>query len=154
MKSIEGNFDNKKVNQLLKTHFIELRSVSPLGSTHVLDIAGLKNKSIRFWSLWIDTELFGCGALKILSKEEGELKSIRVSDKFRGKGFGEKIIKHLISKSKKLKLKILKVETGSGEFFLPARKLFKKCGFVNCKPFAHYQDDPNSCYMELNLYLN
>ena len=92
--------------------------------------------------------------LKILSKEEGELKSIRVSDKFRGKGFGEKIIKHLISKSKKLKLKILKVETGSGEFFLPARKLFKKCGFVNCKPFAHYQDDPNSCYMELNLYLN
>ena len=48
MKSIEGNFDNPEVNELLVKHFIELRSVSPEGSTHVLDIAGLKDPSIMF----------------------------------------------------------------------------------------------------------
>ena len=48
MKSIEGNFDNPEVDELLRKHFIELRSVSPAGSTHVLDIDGLKNPSITF----------------------------------------------------------------------------------------------------------
>ena len=48
--SIENNFDNSEVNELLIKHFIELRSVSPEGSTHVLDIAGLKDPSIKFWS--------------------------------------------------------------------------------------------------------
>ena len=57
MKTIEGNFDNPEVNQLLKKHFIELRSVSPEGSTHVLDIEGLQNKSIKFWSIYENDEL-------------------------------------------------------------------------------------------------
>lgn len=47
MKSIENNFDDPKVNELLNKHFIELRSVSPEGSSHVLDIPGLKDPSIR-----------------------------------------------------------------------------------------------------------
>ena len=40
-KSLEGNFDNPKVHELLRLHFIELRAASPEGSAHVLDIAGL-----------------------------------------------------------------------------------------------------------------
>ena len=85
MKSIENNFDDPKVNELLNKHFFELRSVSPEGSTHVLDIAGLKDPSIRFWSLWEHNELLGCGAIKIFNDEHGEFKSIRVADKFRKK---------------------------------------------------------------------
>ena len=42
LKSIVGNFDNPEVHELLVKHFIELRSVSPEGSTHVLDIVVLK----------------------------------------------------------------------------------------------------------------
>ena len=56
MKSIENNFDDPLVNDLLIKHFIELRSVSPEGSTHVLDIPGLKDPSIKFWSLWEKNE--------------------------------------------------------------------------------------------------
>jgi len=95
MKSIENNFDHPLVNELLRKHFIELRSVSPKGSAHVLDIPGLKTSSIRFWSLWERDKLVGCGALKFLDKEHGEFKSIRVADKFRNNGMGEKIISHL-----------------------------------------------------------
>ena len=151
MKSVEGNFDDPQVNELLKKHFVELRSVSPAGSTHVLDIAGLKDQTIKFWSLWDKNELIGCGALKFLEKGHGEFKSIRVADKFRGKGIGKKIIQHLIKESKALEIKKLSIETGAGDFFIPARKLFLDFGFKPCQPFAHYKTDPNSCYFSLNL---
>ena len=149
MKSIEGNFDNSEVLELLNKHFIELRSVSPEGSAHVLDIEGLKDKNIKFWSLWEDNLLMGCGALKFLNKEHGEFKSIRLIDSFRKKGNEIKILKHLIFEAKKLNIKKISLETGTGDFFAPARKLFNKCGFKLCKPFAHYKEDPNSCYMSM-----
>tara|TARA_B110000483_G_scaffold193568_1_gene230367 strand:- start:97 stop:564 length:468 start_codon:yes stop_codon:yes gene_type:complete len=152
LKSIEGNFDNLEVHKLLIKHFIELRSVSPKGSTHVLDIAGLKDPSIKFWSLWEKNNLMGSGALKFLDKEHGEFKSIRVSDKFRSKGNGLKIINHLINEAKKLNVKRLSLETGAGDFFLTARELFNKCGFKPCKPFSHYKNDVNSVYMTMLIY--
>ena len=149
LKSIEGNFDNSEVHELLIKHFIELRSVSPKDSTHVLDIEGLKDPSIKFWSLWEENNLIGSGALKFLDKEHGEFKSIRVNDKFRKKGNGSKVINHLINEAKKLNIKKLCLETGSGKFFVPARKLFVKCGFKVCEPFSNYEDDVNSVYMSM-----
>ena len=149
LKSIEGNFDNTEVHELLIKHFIELRSVSPKGSAHVLDIAGLKDPSIKFWSLWEKNDLVGSGALKFLDKEHGEFKSIRINDKFRNKGNGTKVINHLINEAKKLNIKKLSLETGAGDFFLNARKLFTKSGFEDCDPFSHYKNDINSVYMTM-----
>jgi len=146
LKSIEGNFDHPEVNDLLTKHFIELRAASPEGSAHVLDIPGLRIPSIKFWSLWENKKLFGCGALKFLSKEHGEFKSIRVHENFKNQGNGIKIIQHLISEAKKLQIKRISIETGAGRFFEPARKLFKKCNFETCDPFAHYKKDINSLY--------
>ena len=149
LKSIEGNFNNPEVHEFLINHFIELRSVSPKGSAHVLDIAGLKDPSIKFWSLWEENDLMGSGALKFLDKEHGEFKSIRVSDNFRGRGNGIKVINHLINEAKKLNINRLSLETGAGDFFLTARKLFSKCGFEPCEPFSHYKKDINSIYMTM-----
>ena len=149
LKSIEANFDHPEVNKLLTKHFIELRTVSPEGSAHVLDIHGLKNPTIKFWSLWQNDNLFGCGALKFLDKEHGEFKSIRIHDNFRNQGQGVNVINHLINEAKKLKVKRLSIETGAGDFFIPARKLFKKTGFAVCEPFAHYKEDINSVYLTM-----
>ena len=96
----------------------------------------------------------GCGAIKFLSKEHGEFKSIRVSDEFKGKGNGLKVINHLINEAKKLGIKRLSLETGSGKFFLAARKLFNKSGFRTCDPFSHYKEDINSVYMTLLINNN
>ena len=146
LKSIEGNFDHPEVNELLRKHFIELREASPKGSTHVLDIPGLKIPSIKFWSLWENDKLMGCGALKFLNNDHGEFKSIRVHDDFRNKKNGIKVINYLIIEAKKLKVKKLSIETGAGKFFAPARKLFNSSGFKPCPPFAHYKEDINSLY--------
>ena len=145
-KSIEGNFDHPEVNELLKKHFIELRAASPEGSAHVLDIPGLKVTSIKFWSLWENDKLIGCGALKFLDKDHGEFKSIRVHNDYRNKGNGIKVIKHLIEEAKKFNIKRISIETGAGKFFEPARRLFKSCNFEPCEPFAHYKKDINSLY--------
>ena len=147
LKSIEGNFDNPEVNELLIKHFIELRAASPEGSAHVLDIPGLKDPSIKFWSLWEKEKLFGCGALKFLDTHNGEFKSIRLHDNFRKKGNGMKLIKHLIDEAKKVNIKKISIETGAGKFFEPARKLFYECNFKPCEPFAHYKKDENSIYL-------
>jgi putative acetyltransferase len=151
LKSIEGNFDNSEVHELLTKHFIELRAASPEGSTHVLDIPGLKDKSIKFWSLWQDEMLMGCGALKFLEKDHGEFKSIRIHDNFRRMGNGINVINHLINEAKKLNITKLSIETGAGEFFKPARKLFNQCGFKKCDPFAHYKEDINSVYLTKSI---
>ena len=147
LKSVEGNFDHPEVNELLTKHFIELRAASPEGSAHVLDIPGLKDPSIKFWSLWENENLFGCGALKFLDKEHGEFKSIRMHENFKNKGNGIKVVNHLINEAKKLNIRRLSIETGAGNFFIPARKLFKRCDFKTCKPFADYKDDVNSIYL-------
>ena len=149
LKSVEDNFDNPEVHDLLVKHFIELRSVSPEGSAHVLDISGLKDQSIKFWSLWESDELMGIGALKFLNKTHGEFKSIRVNDKFRNKKNGLKVINHLINEAKKLDIRKLSLETGAGVFFTPARRLFITCGFKLCAPFSHYVKDINSVYMSM-----
>jgi len=92
-------------------------------------------------------KLIGCGALKFLDNEHGEFKSIRIHDNFRNQGQGINVINHLINEAKKLKIKRLSIETGAGDFFIPARKLFKKTGFTACEPFAHYKKDINSVYL-------
>ena len=147
LKSIEGNFENPEVHELLTKHFVELRAASPEGSAHVLDIPGLQVPSIKYWSLWQSNKLMGCGALKFLDNKHGEFKSIRIHDNFRNKGYGINVINHLINEAKKLRIERLSIETGAGEFFKPARKLFKQCGFEICKPFAHYKEDINSVYL-------
>ena len=123
-KSLEGNFDNPKVHELLSKHFVELRAASPKGSAHVLDIPGLKISSIKFWSLWQDENLIGCGALKFLEEGHGEFKSIRIHDEFRNKGYGIHVIDHLINEAKKLMIKRLSIETGAGNFFFTSQETF------------------------------
>ena len=103
--------------------------------------------SIKFWSLWENENLLGCGALKFLDKNHGEFKSIRVHDDYRGKGYGKRIVNHLIDNAKILRIKRLSIETGAGNFFAPARKLFESCGFKPCPPFAYYKEDINSLYL-------
>ena len=41
----------------------------------------------------------------------------------------------------------LSLETGSQDFFVPARELYARHGFGACAPFGSYVDDPNSVFM-------
>ena len=61
------------------------------------------------------------------------------------------MMRHIIAAAQASGMSHLSLETGSSDYFLPARALYKRHGFVECPPFANYILDPNSVFMTLNL---
>lgn len=145
------DLNGPEIEQFLKEHIADMQSVSPPESKHALDLDGLKVPEITFWSVYSDKRLIGCGALKELDKNCGEIKSMRVSANARAIGVGSKVLRHIIGVAEYRGYRLLKLETGSMEYFQPARNLYLKFGFRYCKPFGVYKEDPNSVFMELNL---
>ncbi|WP_428243531.1 GNAT family N-acetyltransferase [Gynuella sp.] len=140
-----------EIKAFLEEHIEDMKSTSPPESKHAIDIDGLKAPDITFWSAYEDRQLIGCGALKELNHQCGEIKSMRVSTAIRAKGIGSKILNHIIAVAQSRGYHSLKLETGSMEYFSPARNLYIKNGFRYCDPFAEYTLDPNSVFMELKL---
>ena len=139
------------VQALLAEHLECMYRVSPPESVHALDLAALRQPDVTFWSIWIGPALAGCGALKELNVEHGEIKSMRTASALRGKGVASMLLQHLIQEAKGRGYRRLSLETGPMDYFLPARKLYEKFGFVVCGPFADYKKDPNSTFMSLSL---
>jgi len=132
---------------LIGLHLAGMHDSSPPESVHALDIDGLRDPSITFWSAWIGGELAGIGALKAIDAERGELKSMRVDDRFRGSGVGRAIVHHIIAAARERGMTSLWLETGSPDDFVPAQRLYESEGFTRCGPFEGYSDDPFSVFM-------
>lgn len=143
------NLDGREIAAFLDEHLTEMRAVSPPESKHALDLDGLKAPGITFWSVYHDERLVGCGALKDVDSEWGEIKAMRVRASARGTGVGSYILRHIIGVAEKRGYSALRLETGSMDYFLPARNLYLKFGFTYCEPFGDYEEDPNSVFMEL-----
>jgi putative acetyltransferase len=138
----EGELDREDVRALLDQHFAEMRAGSPPEACHVLPIDGLKDPSIRFFSLRDNGELLGCGALKRLEPGHGEIKSMRTADSALGRGVGKTILNHLIASARGEGMVRLSLETGSTEQFAAANRLYEKEGFERAGPFGSYADTP------------
>jgi len=125
--------------------------VSPRESRHALDLDGLRKPEITFWSVWRGKELAGCGALKELDAGHGEVKSMRTATAHLRKGVAAAVLQHIIAEAKRRRYRKLSLETGSMEYFEPARQLYQKFGFRKCVPFADYREDRNSVFMTMAL---
>jgi putative acetyltransferase len=132
---------------LLGDHVADMRSESPEDSCHVLDLDGLRQPEITFWTVWDGDRLAGCGALKELDATHAEIKSMRTVEAYRGRGVGSAMMRRILEAAAFRGYSRLSLETGFGEFFAPARALYEKFGFAVCPPFADYRDDPNSYFM-------
>lgn len=140
-----------EIRALLEAHLATMRSLSPPESIHALDLEGLRRPEITFWTIWEGDALVGCGALKRLSPDEGEIKSMHTAAAHRGKGVAEAMLLHILAEARAQGLRRLNLETGSQPGFEPARRLYAKHGFAFCGPFGDYQADPNSVFMTLAL---
>ena len=136
---------------LIAFHLDGMHDTSPPESVHALDIDGLRHPSVTFWSAWIDGELAGIAALKSIDAERGELKSMRVDDRFRGSGVGRALLRHLMAEARGRGMTSLWLETGSPDDFVPAQRLYESEGFAQCGPFEGYSDDPFSVFMTRTL---
>lgn len=77
--------------------------------------------------------------------------SMRTARAARWQGVGSAMLRHLLDVALVRGRRRVLVETGSQEFFAPARRLYARHGFVVRGPFAGYVQDPNSVFMELRL---
>lgn len=147
MRIEEGGLDDERVIALLKVHVTRARAETAACSAHALDVSGLKHPAIRLWTIWEGETLLGTAALRRLDAGHGEIKSMFVADAARRKGAGSAILTHVLAQAKAMGMGRASLETGSWDYFAPARALYAKHGFVECGPFEGYAPDPNSTFM-------
>jgi len=145
------NLSRHEVHALLSEHLANMHELSPPESVHALDLTKLRAPDITFWTIWDQSLLLGCGALKELTPTHGEVKSMRTPSQLRRRGAGRAILTHIVAEARSRGYRRLSLETGSMQAFEPAQRLYRSFGFTFCGPFADYKPDPNSLFMSLEL---
>lgn len=128
-----------------------MEPTAPAESRHALDLSGLRGPDISVWALWDGDVLAGIGALKRLSADHAEIKSMKTAQPYLRQSVAARILTHIILEAEKAGYKQLSLKTGSMAFFQPARKLYTSCGFRECGPFKGYAEDLNSVFMTKDL---
>jgi len=140
-----------EIQALLAEHLDDMHRLSPPESVHALDVEALRIPAITFWTAWSGDELHGCGALKALAPDHGEIKSMRTANAHRREGVARAMLQHIVAEARRRSYARLSLETGSMPAFAPARTLYESFGFTYCAAFADYRDDPNSVFMTRSL---
>jgi putative acetyltransferase len=149
---IDGDLADPRVVELLRIHVMTARRTNADGFIgYALEPSGLDAPDISFWTIWDAERLAGCGALRELSSDHGEVKSMHTASEARGRGFGAAMLTHIIATARTRGYQRLSLETGTWNYFEPARRFYRRHGFLECGPFADYPEDPNSLFMTLTL---
>ena len=139
------------VRSLLEHHLAFAHEHTPPEDVHALDLSGLLDVSVTFFSARRGPELVAIGALKELDDRHGELKSMHTAAAERGRGVGRAMVDHLVGVARQRGYRRVSLETGTMAAFAPARSLYARVGFMPCGPFGDYRPSPNSAFMTLPL---
>lgn len=143
---VRADLDDPAVVTFLEAHHADLIPTSPAESQHWLGLEELRAEGVRVWEARLDGRVVAIGALAPIEPEHEELKSMRTDPAVRGRGFGRQLLEHLVSDARARGVQRLSLETGSAEFFAPARALYERAGFTPCGPYGDYTDDPHSAF--------
>lgn len=66
-------------------------------------------------------------------------------------GVAASLLQHILDEAERRGYARLSLETGSAAAFAPAHQLYAHFGFVFCKPFGDYVEDPFSVFMTREL---
>lgn len=126
-----------EVVALIELHIREMFEGSPPGTNHALDLSGLQTPDMEVYAAWESERLLAIGAIR---KHEcfAEIKSMRAHPEARRTGAGKAILTALVERARELDYPEIKLETGSGELFEPATRLYRSFGFEPWDAFANY----------------
>jgi putative acetyltransferase len=139
------------VRELLGRHLAFAHSTTPPENVFALDVDGLVEAAVTFFSFRVDGRLLGVAALKRIDDHHGEVKSMHTADEARGRGIARALVDHVIGVAREQGYRRLSLETGAGPAFEPARRLYASAGFTPCGAFGDYTPSPRSAYMTLPL---
>jgi len=151
MQIRQDDLTGREIRALLAEHLRSMHELSPPESVHALPVDKLRQPDVTFWTVWSDSDLLACGALRELDAEHGEIKSMRTSFEHRRRGAARVMLEHILAEAQRRGYARLSLETGSMPAFAPARRLYEQFGFVHCAPFGDYREDPNSVFMTRTL---
>ncbi len=150
-----ANPASPEIRALLEEHMAAMMANSPKGACHFLDIAALQAADVTFWTVrdgdGEDAQLMGCGAMKEIAADHGEIKSMRTHGDHLRKGVGGAMLGHIIRTARERGYTRISLETGSGDYFGAAHALYLRHGFEYCGAFGDYVEDGFACYMTLEL---
>ena len=139
------------VSALLAAHHAFANANTPPEHIHALDVSGLLDPAISFFTFRVDGEALAIGALKRLDADHAELKSMHTAAAARGRGIGRAMVEHLVGVARAAGFRRVSLETGTSPAFEPAHALYASAGFVPCEPFAGYSPSPSNTFMTLSL---
>lgn len=145
-----ADLDDPRLQALLAAHRADMIASSPACSVHTLDLDALRGAGMHVLAGWDDDKLVGCGAVRIAEidgKVCGELESMRTDAAARGRGVGTRVLEALLANARDAGATRALLETGSQEFFAPARAFYARAGFTERGPFGEYGPDPYSVFM-------
>jgi putative acetyltransferase len=139
------------VRALVERHLEFARSTTPPEHVFALDLDGLLDPAVTFFTYSVSGDVIGMAALKHLDDEHAELKSMHTAAEARGRGVGRALVDHIVTVARERGYRRISLETGSGPAFEPARHLYASASFTPCDAFGDYQRTPLSAYMTLAL---
>jgi putative acetyltransferase len=148
MQIVVDDLSGPEIAAFLAEHVRQMHATTPLEYAFALDLDALRRPDITFWSATDDGgTLVGCAALKRLDPAHAELKSMRTAPARTRSGIASRILDHIIAEARQRGFRRMSLETGTAEYFQPARTLYVKFGFEYCAPFGDYEPSPHNTFM-------
>jgi putative acetyltransferase len=148
---VVDDLEGPEIRELLRLHAEGMLANSPKDACHFLDLTGLQRPDVTVWSLWYGDDLAGCGALREIEPDHGEVKSMRTAPDHLGRGVGRALLNHIVTTAEQRAYRRLSLETGTGDAFAAAIHLYERAGFGRCGPFGDYVDNEFSQFFTLEL---
>jgi putative acetyltransferase len=147
MKIVVDDLSGPEIAAFLAEHLRQMHEITPLENAYALDLDALRRPDITFWTAVDGSTLVGCAALKRLDATHAELKSMRTAPARTRTGVASRILEHVLTEARTHGYRRISLETGTAEYFLPARRLYEKFGFDYCAPFGDYQPSEHNTFM-------
>ncbi len=151
MELREGGLDDRRVIDLITYHQTEARAATPQDNAHAMGADGLRHPDISFWGVWEGDDLLGIGAIRQLSPDHGELKSMRTAPHALRRGVARMMLDHLVGLARTRGYARVSLETGTAPMFEPANRMYEAAGFVDGPVFGGYPESPHNRFMTLKI---
>jgi putative acetyltransferase len=151
MNIVVDDLSGPEIATFLNGHVEQMRSITPTEFAFALNLDELRKPDVTFWTVWDDGTLVGCAALKRLDARHAELKSMRTATDRLRSGIASRLLEHIIVEARQMGITRISLETGTDEFFGPARRLYAKFGFAPCPPFGDYEPSEHNTFMTLTV---
>lgn len=147
----DDDLTDPQTQALLALHLAGMQADSPPESVFALDLSGLRRPDIRLWSAWNEGAIACVGALRTLTPDHGEIKSMRTHPDYLRRGAGTAMLAHIIAQATQAGMAHLSLETGRGPAFAPAIALYRRHGFTDGEAFGDYVRSDFNQFLHLTL---